>query len=297
MATWTEAAPAKVNLALDILRRRPDGYHDMYMVMQSLSLCDTVTVEERPGVGFTLDAGDAFKPTASLSLEERAAEAFFSAIGQPRPGLRVALEKVVPAYAGLGGGSADVAALLRVLRAVYCPSLRVEALERIGLQIGSDVPFCVRGGAALSGGRGEVLTPLPPLAGAYFVLCKPSFGIPTPELFRRYDETTPVSRPDVDGMADAVRRGDLDAVAAHMGNVFEDALPEEYGEVRTVKRRLLDLGALNAVMSGAGPTVFGLFRAASAADAAAARLRVDYPQTFTATPTPPLLDVAGRTGQ
>ncbi|MBQ9493093.1 MAG: 4-(cytidine 5'-diphospho)-2-C-methyl-D-erythritol kinase [Oscillibacter sp.] len=286
MPRWKETAPAKVNLALDILRRRPDGYHDLHMVMQSVSLCDTVTVEEQPD-GFTLDTGGGFAPRSPRSMEQRAAEAFFSAIGQPMPGLRVTLEKRIPAYAGLGGGSSDVAALLRVLRAAYCPSLCTEAVERIGLSIGSDVPFCVRGGAALAEGRGEVLTPLPPLPDAHFVLCKPAFGISTPALFDLADRTQRTRRPDVAGMAEAVRRADCDAVAARMANVFEDALPPEYAEVFTVKRRLLELGARNAVMSGSGPTVCGLFPNAAAARAAADTLRNAYPETFYAVATPP----------
>lgn len=277
---WTEAAPAKVNLALDILRRRPDGYHDLHMVMQSVSLCDTVTVEERPH-GFTLETGG-FALLPGPSMEERAAQAFFAALGRPAPGLRVTLEKKIPAYAGLGGGSSDVAALLRLLRKAYRPSMETAELERIGLSIGSDVPFCIRGGAALAQGRGEILTDLPPLSNAHMVLCKPPFGIPTPMLFQRADAAQWSRRPDVDGLADAMRRGDFDGAAARLGNVFEDVLPPECAEVFTVKRRLLELGAAGAVMSGSGPTVCGLFRNADAAHTAADALRRDYPETFAA---------------
>ena len=285
MSCWVEDAPAKVNLALDILRRRPDGYHDLYMVMQSVSLCDTVTVEER-AQGFTLETGG-FTPLSAKSMEERTAEAFFAAIGEPMPGLRVTLEKRIPAYAGLGGGSSDVAALLRLLRKAYCPAMDAAELQRIGLQIGSDVPFCVRGGAALAQGRGEILTDLPPLSGARFVLCKPPFGIPTPTLFQRADNTPLERRPDVDGVADALRRGDVSGAAARMGNVFEDVLPPEYAEVFAIKRRLLELGAENAVMSGSGPTVCGIFQDADAAQRAADTLRPTYPETFAAVPLAP----------
>ncbi len=287
MSCWKEPAPAKVNLALDILRRRPDGYHDLYMVMQSVSLSDAVTVEETPG-GFVLDTGDGFTPPPGRSMEQRTVEAFFAAIGRPAPGLRVTLEKRIPAYAGLGGGSSDVAALLRVLRKAYCPALSAAELARIGLSVGSDVPFCVYGGTALAEGRGEILTPLPPLSGAYFVLCKPPYDIPTPQLFARADATTWTRRPDIDGMAAAVRRGDTEGVAARLCNVFEEVLPPEYGEVFDVKRRMTALGARNAVMSGSGPTVCGLFADAETARAAADTLRAEYPATFYATPTPPV---------
>ena len=158
----TLTAPAKVNLALDILDTRPDGYHDMKMVMQTISLCDTVSVEET-AAGFELRTDGDFIPAGKKTLEQRAAEAFFEAAGLPMPGLRVTLEKVTPAYAGLGGGSADVAALLRILRDNYAPEMSTEELERIGFTVGSDMPFCVRGGTALAEGRGEVLTDLPPL--------------------------------------------------------------------------------------------------------------------------------------
>ena len=287
MSWWREPAPAKVNLALDILRRRPDGYHDMPMVMQSASLCDVVTVEEQSG-GFTLNAGGLVLASAR-SMEERAAQAFFNAVGTPMPGLRVTLEKNIPAYAGLGGGSSDVAALLRILRTAYCPSMPLETLERIGLSVGSDVPFCIRGGAAVARGRGEILTPLPVLPDAHFVLCKPPFGIPTSTLFERADHTQWQRRPDVAGLADAMRRADFDAAVTRLGNVFEDVLPPEYAEVFAIKRRLTELGAENAVMSGSGPTVCGVFRDADAARTAADALRHDYPQTFAAVPTPSCL--------
>ena len=146
-------APCKINLALDILGRRPDGYHEMDMIMQTVSLWDCVTV--RPAsAGFAIHTGGDLIPAGKKSLEQRAAESFFSHVGREMPGLCVELEKHTPAYAGLGGGSADVAALLRILRDTYAPDLRDETLEAIGLEIGSDMPFCVRGyGAGPGPGR------------------------------------------------------------------------------------------------------------------------------------------------
>ena len=189
MERYAQAAPAKVNLALDILGRRPDGYHEMRMVMQTVSLCDAVTLEEA-GEGFALFAQGLVLPQRK-TLEQRAAEAFFAAIGRPRPSLRVTLEKKTPAYAGLGGGSADVAALLRLLRERYAPAMSQRELEAIGGQIGSDVPFCVRGGTVLAEGRGELLTDLPPLPECRFVICKPDFDLPTGPMFARlrFDES------------------------------------------------------------------------------------------------------------
>ena len=279
----TRRAPAKVNLALDILGTRPDGYHDMKMVMQTISLCDTVTVEET-AAGFELHTDGDFIPAGKKTLEQRAAENFFAAIGQPMPGLRVTLGKVTPAYAGLGGGSADVAALLRILRDTYAPDMPTAELERIGFAVGSDMPFCIHGGTCLAEGRGGVLTDLPPLSPCAFVLCKPDFGIPTPTLFARVDGAKLTDRPDVGGMAEALAAGDLEGVAARLGNVFEEVLPPEYGEVFRIKERLRELGALNAAMSGSGPTVFGMFRRREEAERAAAVLKAAYAQTYVAEP-------------
>ena len=279
----TLTAPAKVNLALDILGTRPDGYHDMRMVMQTISLCDTVTVEET-AAGFELRTDGDFIPAGKKTLEQRAAEAFFEAAGLSVPGLRVTLEKVTPAYAGLGGGSADVAALLRILRDNYAPEMSTEELERIGFTVGSDMPFCVRGGTALAEGRGEVLTDLKPLPDCWFVLCKPDFGIPTPSLFALVDGGELTCRPDIGGMGLALESGDLAGVAARLGNVFEEVLPEEYQEVFIMKNRLLELGALNAAMSGSGPTVFGIFAEQETAKRAAEVLKETYQQTYLAVP-------------
>lgn len=283
MRRMTQQAPAKVNLALDILGRRADSYHDMRMVMQTVSLCDTVTVEET-AEGFALHTDGDFIPAGKKTLEQRAAEAFFAAVGRPMPGLAVTLEKRTPAYAGLGGGSADVAALLRILRDSYCPGLSGAELERIGFSVGSDMPFCVRGGTALAEGRGEILTDLRPLPDCFFVLCKPGFGIPTPSLFALVDGGELRQRPDISGMTAALEAGDLEAVASRLGNVFEEVLPETYHEVFAIKERLLDLGALNAAMSGSGPTVFGIFRERETAEQAVKSLKQTYVQTFLAEP-------------
>ena len=288
MKRMTQQAPAKVNLALDILGRRGDGYHDMRMVMQTVSLCDTLTVEET-AEGFALHTGGDFLPAGKKTLEQRAAEAFFAAAGRPMPGLSVTLEKRTPAYAGLGGGSADVAALLRILRDAYCPDMPGAELERIGFSVGSDMPFCVRGGTCLAEGRGELLTDLRPLPACWFVLCKPDFGIPTPSLFALVDGAELEDRPDVGGMTAALAAGDLDGVAARLGNVFEAVLPPEFCQVFAIKRRLLDLGALNAAMSGSGPTVFGVFRERQDAEQAAQALKREYKQTFLAEPVGRLL--------
>lgn len=288
MERLRQAAPAKVNLALDVLGRRPDGYHEMRMVMQAVSLCDTVALEEA-GEGFSLSAQGIVLPPGK-TLEQRAAEAFFAALGRPQPSLRVTLEKQTPAYAGLGGGSADVAALLRLLRERYAPAMPPVELEAVAGQIGSDMPFCVRGGAALAEGRGEVLTDLPPLPDCRLVICKPDFDLPTGPMFARLHPGGKRPRPDVDGVASALKRGDLAGAAGRVGNVFESVLePEERREVDGVKDVLLRRGALAAAMSGSGPAVFGIFAPGAETAGALEELKRRCSQVFEARPVGRLL--------
>ncbi len=283
-----QAAPAKVNLALDVLGRRPDGYHDMRMVMQTVSLCDTVALEEA-GEGFVLSARGIILPSGK-TLEQRAAEAFFAALGRPQPSLRVTLEKKTPAYAGLGGGSADVAALLRLLRQQYAPAQSSEDLEAVGGQIGSDIPFCIRGGTALAEGRGDLLTDLRPLPDCRFVICKPDFDLPTGPMFARLRFDQERFRPDVDGMLAALERGDLEGAANCVGNVFEAVLePDERREIERIKEVLLRQGALAAAMSGSGPAVFGLFAPNAETAGAMEELKRRYAQVFEAKPVSRLL--------
>lgn len=265
--TFRREAPAKINLALDILGKRPDGYHALCSVMQTVSLCDTVELAEG-GEGFTLSMAGFTPPEGRKTLEQRAAEAFFARLGRAMPPLTVAITKRTPAYAGLGGGSADVAALLRILRDRYAPEMEDTTLESIGAEVGSDMPFCLRGGTALAAGRGEILTDLPPLPDCWIVLCKPPFPIPTPMLFARADSVAIRHRPDIPGMRKALENGNLEGVAGRLGNVFEEVLPPECGAVFAIRDALLAAGALGAGMSGSGPTVFGIFREEGLARAA-----------------------------
>ena len=265
--TFRREAPAKINLALDILGKRPDGYHALCSIMQTVSLCDSVELAEG-GEGFTLSMAGFAPPEGRKTLEQRAAEAFFARLGRAMPPLTVRIAKRTPAYAGLGGGSADVAALLRILRDRYAPEMEDTTLESIGAEVGSDMPFCLRGGTALAAGRGEILTDLPPLPDCWIVLCKPPFPIPTPMLFARADSVAIRHRPDIPGMRKALENGDLEGVAGRLGNVFEEVLPPECGAVFAIRDALLAAGALGAGMSGSGPTVFGIFREEGLARAA-----------------------------
>jgi len=263
------AAPAKLNLTLDVLGRREDGYHEMKMVMVSVSLADAVTLTTEPGEGTALTTGLGFLPTDGRNLAVAAALRLQEATGADLGKLTIALDKRVPVCAGMAGGSSDAAAVLRGLNELLGLGLSVEELMDVGAKVGSDVPYCVLGGAALAEGRGEKLTPLPPLPRCWAVLAKPDFPVSTPELFQRIDGRKLRCHPDTAGVITALEGGDLPGVARRLFNVFEEVLPpRKRDRVEELKHVLLDHGALGAGMSGTGPTVFGLFDAEDAAKAA-----------------------------
>lgn len=273
-------ARAKLNLTLDVLGRRPDGYHDLRMIMQSVDLCDTLSMEFTEGEGITVETGLCFLPNDERNLAAKAARAFFAHTGQER-GLSIRITKRIPVCAGTAGGSSDAAAVLRALNEMTGAGLSLRELARIGESVGSDVPYCVLGTTALAEGRGEILTPLPRLPACWAVLCKPSFSVSTPELFRRMDSHRIGCRPDTEGVLAALERGDLREAARRMYNVFEDVLPERHRRtVDEIKAALIAEGALGACMSGTGSTVFGLFGDEETAGKAYALLREQYSETF-----------------
>ena len=281
MLQKTVLAPAKLNLTLDVLGRRADGYHDLKMVMQSVALADTLTVETGTGEGLKVRTDLSFLPNNEKNLAAAAALAFQEATGRELGGVAIAIEKHIPVCAGMGGGSSDAAAVLRALDGMLKTELAPLVLARIGERVGSDVPYCVLGGTALAQGRGEVLTPLPALPRCHVVICKPAFSISTPELFRAVDGVRLRCRPDTEGVLAALAAGDLGGVARRMYNVFEDVLaPRQRAEVGSIRAVLVQHGALGANMSGTGPTVFGLFDDQERARAAWEELRETYRDAF-----------------
>ncbi len=277
-------ANAKINLTLDILRKREDGYHDLQMVMQSVTLADALTVTPTKGPQGEAAADLRFLPTGNRNLAQVAAAAFRAATGLGGE-VDVSIRKRVPVCAGLAGGSADAAAVLRAMNTLTGAGLSPAELADIGARAGSDVPFCVLGGTALAEGRGERLTPLSPLPYCHIVLCKPPFSIPTPQLFARVNVRKIVRRPDTAGVLAALTAGDLAGVARRMYNVFEDVLePRRAAEIAAIKAVLIDRGALGASMSGSGPSVFGLFEAENAARDACALLKESYRDVFLCEP-------------
>ncbi|MCI9169443.1 MAG: 4-(cytidine 5'-diphospho)-2-C-methyl-D-erythritol kinase [Lawsonibacter sp.] len=253
-------AHAKLNLTLDVLGRRPDGYHDLRMVMQSVALADVLTLEESGDGELRVRTNLHFLPNNEKNLAAQAALRWWEARGQVPRGLEITIEKSVPVCAGMAGGSSDAAAVLRALNQMEGAPLSLREVAKIGERVGSDVPYCILGGTALAEGRGEILTPLPPLPQCWAVLCKPEFSISTPALFAKIDSVRLRCRPDTQGVIAALEAGDLHGVARRMYNVFEDALPErQRARVSDIKNVLIQCGALGASMSGTGPTAFGLF--------------------------------------
>ena len=272
-------AHAKLNLTLDILRKREDGFHDLQMVMQSVSLCDELTVVPTEGKG-SMTTNLSYLPADGNNLAQMAAAAFREATGKGGE-VDIAIEKNIPVCAGMGGGSSDAAAVLRAMNELTGAGLSLTELAVIGERVGSDVPYCVLGGTALAEGRGEILTPLPSLPHCWVAVCKPAFLVSTPQLFGRVDVKKIVRRPDTAGLLAALEEGDLMGVARRLYNVFEDVMePRRKAEVDSIKTVLIDCGALGASMSGTGPTVFGLFEDQTLAAEACRRLSESYKNVY-----------------
>lgn len=289
----TEEAYAKINLSLDIINKMDDGFHYIRTVMQSISLSDEITVENVPGVGVragSIRVGSVrvgsnlpFLPGDERNIAAKAATAFFTYTGIAGYDTLIRINKKIPVCAGLGGGSADGACVLRILDRMFDTRLGFEVLEKIGNSVGSDVPFCVRGGTRLAEGRGELLSELTPIPKCYTVLCKPPVSCSTPELFGRVKCEKIRARPDTDGIVKALGTGDLRGIACRMYNVFEDVLTLGKAEVADIKHKMIDNGALGAVMSGSGATVFGLFDNEADARKAYDKLKPEYKECFLAT--------------
>ena len=273
---------AKINISLDVVSKMDDGYHNMRMVMQSVSLYDDVTIECTPGSGVSVETDLPYLPSDDRNIAARAANAFFKYAGITGQHTRIKIKKNIPVCAGLGGGSTDGACVLRSLNEMFQTNLGHDVLSEIGGSIGSDVPFCIAGGTVLAEGRGDVMTQLSPIPQCYVVICKPPFAFSTPELFRRMKADKIRVRPDSDGIIEMLNRGDLSEVARRMYNVFEDVLPRGKREIDAIKYTLLDNNALGSVMTGTGSAVFGLFDNESYARAAYENLQENYEECFLA---------------
>ena len=279
-------ANAKINLTLDITGKRPDGYHTLSTVMQSVSLHDHVTAARgRCSAGdIRIACDDPRIPCDCRNLAHQAACAFFHASGVQNPGIFIDIEKRIPSQAGLGGGSADAAGTLVALDRLMDTRMTAAELCAVAETVGADVPFCVLGAAAYAEGPGTILTPLPSLPDCAVVIAKPLDGVSTAEAYRLVDRAALTRRPHTGAAVDAVCAGDLAAVAHGLCNVFEEALA--LPEVAAIGQVMREHGTLGCRMTGSGSAVFGLFDNEEAARRCAAALRRDYDEVFQCRPCP-----------
>ena len=291
-------AYAKINLSLDVTGRRADGYHEVCMVMQTVGLADELTFErtDEPGIHLTcndpsipcnernlvwqaadmllrrrdesLSAADPRRDTLSAANQDK--DAVADKPGWESGGIRIHLEKHIPHAAGLAGGSSDAAATLRAVNDIFDMGLTDEELCRCGVRIGADVPYCIIGGTALAEGIGEKLTVLSPMPACAIVLARPDVDVPTGKVYRDLDALPSYPHPDVRAQVESLQRADLAGVVKHLGNVLETVTAADHPEIGQIERELMAQGALGALMSGSGATVFGIFRDRKTAEKAAA---------------------------
>ena len=258
MTTLYEGAFAKLNLTLDVLGKREDGYHDLQSVMQTISVRDDVEIDIGTGKPWALLCDKENIPTDERNLAWKAAKVFFDAVKKDPNGIEIRITKRIPVEAGLGGGSADAAAVLRALNRHYDNPLSILALAELGAQVGSDVPFCVVCGTAMVEGRGERLRKLADMPDCVFVICKPDFSCSTADLYRKLDENAIAKRPDNQLMESALLSGDLGKVAEQVFNVFDPVVTAEHLELNYIKSIMNSYGAVAQQMTGSGSAVFGI---------------------------------------
>lgn len=282
MITLYEGAYAKLNLTLDVLGKREDGYHDIKSVMQAISLRDDIEIDLGTGEPWRILCDKDHIPTDESNLAWKAAKLFFDATGKDPNGLEIRITKRIPVEAGLGGGSADAAAVLRALNRHYDMPLSLPALAELGGQIGSDIPFCVLCGTAMVEGRGDRIRRLPDLPDCIFVVCKPDFSSSTAELYRKLDEKTIGKRPDHQAMESALLAGDLEKVVTNVYNVFDPVVTEEHLELNYIKSVMNSYGAVGLQMTGSGSAVFGICGNFENAAVICNMLKDNYPQVYIA---------------
>lgn len=251
-------AMAKINLSLDVVRRREDGYHEVRMIMQTVNLYDEITLKKTITAGINVITDVEFLPTNQDNLVYKAAKLLMDEF-QIQEGLEITLKKSIPVAAGMAGGSADAAAVLLGVNELFSLSLSKEQLMERGVKIGADVPYCVLGGTALAEGIGEKLTPLSDAPECYVLIAKPDIEVSTKFVYENLHANQLKVHPDIDGMIEEIQQGSLLGVADKMGNVLETVTVKAYPVIQEIKDTMKQNGAVNSMMSGSGPTVFGLF--------------------------------------
>lgn len=263
---------AKINLGLDVLGKREDGYHEVRMIMQTIRMYDQLDMRKSVEPGIHLTTNKKYIPVDENNLVWRAAKLMMDTCGIMK-GVSIHLHKVIPVAAGMAGGSSDAAATLVGMNRLFHCGLSKEKLMELGVQIGADVPYCVLRGTALAEGIGEKLTVLPPMPDCWILIGKPGISVSTKYVYTTLDLNTDTVHPDIDGMKKALEDGNLYGITERMGNVLQDVTIPAYPEVERIKEQMKTLGAVNAMMSGSGPTVFGIFDNEEKAQEACQKLR------------------------
>ena len=265
-------AMAKINLGLDVLRRRENGYHDVKMIMQTVNIYDTLDFvkKDEPGIVVKVDAMEL--PTDENNLIYKAAKLLYDKCGMDK-GVEITLTKRIPIAAGMAGGSTDAAAALVGINRLFELGFSMDELKQMGMKIGADVPYCIEGGTALSEGIGEILTKLPDAPDCFVVVAKPEISVSTKYVYENLHANELKYHPDIDGMTEAIRQGDLDGVCKRMENVLETVTETKYPVISQIKQLLKDAGAENSLMSGSGPTVFAIFKEEETAKKALEKVR------------------------
>lgn len=249
---------AKINLSLDVLGRLENGYHEVKMIMQTVNLFDLV-IADKTEVGITLSTNIKSLPSSEKNLAYRAADLFFKETGI-KGGVKILIHKNIPIAAGLAGGSGNAAAVLCALNALYDTNFSDAELAKLGLTLGADVPFCIFGGTQLAEGIGEKLTPINSVAGLAVLLVKPSIGISTQHIYEKIDYAENLSHPNTDALLKAISDNDYINICKNLGNIMETLTIDDCSEISDIKQTMLEMGADGTLMSGSGPTVFGIFR-------------------------------------
>ena len=284
MVTLYESAFAKLNLTLDVLGTRPDGYHDLRSVMQTVSLHDDIEIDVGTGKDWCLKCGADGVPCDERNLAWKAAKAYCDVMGKDPGGLEIRIVKRIPSQAGMGGGSADAAAVLRALNRYYGDPLTPAQLADLGARVGSDVPFCVVGGTCMCEGRGEILRKLPDMPACTIVVCKPEFPVSTPALFKQIDSVEIPDHPDNRAMEEALIAGDLEQVARNVANVFDPVVSAGHPELDDIKSVMNEYGALCSQMTGSGSATFAIVDEPVCAAAMGGLLKQKYREVFVCKP-------------
>lgn len=284
MTTLYEGAFAKLNLTLDVLGKREDGYHDLQSVMQTISIRDDVEIDIGTGKPWKLTCSMEGIPEDETNLAWKAAKIYCETMKKDPDGIEIRITKRIPSGAGLGGGSADAAAVLRALNRHYGEPLSIFALAELGAQVGSDVPFCTLCGTAMVEGRGEKLRKLPDMPDCIFVVCKPDFSVSTPELYKQIDQVVIPVRPDNQAMESALLKGDLEKVAQNVMNVFDPVVTKDHLELNYIKSIFNTYGSLAQQMTGSGSAVFAILPNFEYAAVVCSMLKDNYSQIFIAKP-------------